>query len=144
MIVQFNVQQRLKYATLALKVCWISTIFSILCYECFLNCDFVSAQHKFVHFSYFFFYYFDPLVVTFYIRPVVTWWVLIFLACGPSYKHLWLHTYKTSTHAISTTLQQFWKPRHQNQLLLNKSLHSYYKFATKDWVEGAKGWRVHY
>lgn len=54
MIPQFNVQQRLKYATLALKVCWISTIFSTLCYECFLNCDFVSAQRKFVHFSYFF------------------------------------------------------------------------------------------
>jgi hypothetical protein len=53
MIVQFNVQQRLKYATFALKVCWILTIFSILCYECFLNCDFVSVQHKFVHFSYF-------------------------------------------------------------------------------------------
>jgi len=95
-------------------------------------------------FIFIFVYYFDPLAITFYIRLVVTWWVLIFLTRGPSYIHLWLHTYKANTHAISRALQQFWKPCHQNQLLLNKSLHSYYMFATKDWVEGAKGWRVHY
>jgi hypothetical protein len=36
------VQRRSEYATLALKVCWISVVLSTLCCVCSMNCDSVS------------------------------------------------------------------------------------------------------